>query len=205
MLIRNTTPNDASFIAKLQKESFSDLAEHTRWNQDHILAHIAIFPLGQFCAVYNGKIIGSCSSFLTKLSPEHKTHTWLEICGDFKFKNHLNDGDTLYDADISVHPDFQRFGIAKSMNELRKTLVKKLNLYRFLSGSRLYNYCNYSEIMNPDEYAKKVVANELSDPVLSFHLSCGFNFVKILPNYLDDVHSLNNGVLVEWINTDYDN
>ncbi len=31
------------------------------------------------------------------------------------------------------------------------------------------------------------------------------NLEDLIQDYLDDVHSLNNGVLVEWINTDYNN
>jgi len=203
ILIRNTTKNDAFSIVKLQNETFSDLPEHARWREDHVLAHIEKFPLGQFCAVSDNKIIGSCSSFLSLHSIISKNHTWIEACGDFYFKNHLLSGDVLYDADISVHSDFQRMGIANSMNDARKILVKKLGLRSFFSGSRLSNYGNYCEKLSPENYAQNVVAGKIRDPVLSFHLSCGFKFVKILPNYLDDVNSKNNGVLVEWANPDY--
>jgi len=203
IIIRNTTKNDVTDIVKLQKETFSDLPEHSIWKEEHIISHLRLFSLGQFCAIHKGNIVGSCSSFLTKFSPDHKMHTWLEACGDFKFKNHYDGGDTLYDADISVHPKFQRFGIAKSMNELRKKLIRKLNLRRILSGSRVSNYHKYSTIMTVDKYIEKVVSKELTDPVLTFHLACGFNFVKILPNYLDDVNSLNNGVMMEWLNPNH--
>ena len=44
--------------------------------------------------------------------------------------------------------------------------------------------------MSPYECAVKVEKG-LKDPVLSFELDNGFRFIKILPNYLDDVRSLN--------------
>ncbi|QLH02668.1 histone acetyltransferase [Nitrosopumilus cobalaminigenes] len=205
IIIRNTTKNDASSIVKLQNETFFDLPEHARWKKEHIFAHVDKFPQGQFCAISNNEIVGSCSSFLTLRSIILKPHTWIEACGDFYFKNHIVSGDILYDADISVHPDFQRMGIANSMNDARKMLVSKLSIRSFFSGSRLSNYGKYSDQFTPDEYAQKVIDNSISDRVLSFHLSCDFKFVKLLPNYLDDLNSKNNGVLVEWINPNYKN
>jgi hypothetical protein len=45
---------------------------------------------------------------------------------------------------------------------------------------------------------------EIKDPVLSFELENGFKFIKILPNYLDDVRSLNYASFIEWLNPSYD-
>ena len=50
------------------------------------------------------------------------------------------------------------------------------------------------------EYAQKVIRRELRDPVLSFELNNEFKFIKILPNYLDDVRSLNYASFIEWVN-----
>ena len=41
---------------------------------------------------------------------------------------------------------------------------------------------------------------ELSDPVLSFDLEKGYKFITILPDYLDDVRSLNYASFIEWVN-----
>ena len=54
--------------------------------------------------------------------------------------------------------------------------------------------------MSPLEYAGKVIAGELKDLVLSFELDNGFRLIKILPNYLDDVRSLNYASFIEWLN-----
>ena len=54
--------------------------------------------------------------------------------------------------------------------------------------------------MSALEYAQRVVKEELRDPVLSFELDNEFKFIKILPNYLDDVRSLNNASFIEWLN-----
>ena len=70
-------------------------------------------------------------------------------------------------------------------------LAVKLNLGRMIGGGRLFNYC---------EYAQRVIRGELRDPVLSFELDNEFKFIKILPNYLDDVRSLNYASFIEWVN-----
>ena len=84
-----------------------------------------------------------------------------------------------------------------------KELVMKLNLRRMIGGGRLFNYAEYAEKMSPYEYAEKVMKGELKDPVLTFELDIGFRFIKILPNYLDDVRSLNYASFIEWLNPSY--
>ena len=74
------------------------------------------------------------------------------------------------------------------------------NLKRMIAGGRLYNYCEHVNSVSPLEYAHKVVNCEIHDLVLSFDLVNGFNFIKILPNYLEDARSLNYASFIEWIN-----
>ena len=52
----------------------------------------------------------------------------------------------------------------------------------------------------PQNTLTEVIKGEMHDPVLSFELDNGFRFIKILPNYLDDVRSLNYASFIEWIN-----
>jgi hypothetical protein len=78
-----------------------------------------------------------------------------------------------------------------------------LNLRRIIAGGRLFNFCEYAENMSAQEYAEKVVSGEIEDLVLSFQLKNGFKFIKILPNYMRDVRSLNNASFIEWINPKY--
>ena len=57
--------------------------------------------------------------------------------------------------------------------------------------------------MTPQEYAEKVVWDDIRDPVLSFQLKNGFKFIEILPNYMRDARSLNYASFIEWKNTKY--
>jgi ribosomal protein S18 acetylase RimI-like enzyme len=215
-MIRNITKQDIPQIVNLQRKSFADMAEYDMiWPSFYLKSHIDIFPEGQFCAevVYNEEcdkiikkkkmIVGSASSLIVTLEPPYAEHTWYEITGRGMFLNHDIRGDSLYGADISIHPQFQRQGIASMLYDARKDLVKRLNLRRIIAGGRLYNYYMYADKISPLEYVNKVIAGEIKDPVLLFQLKNGFRFIKILPNYLYDKKSLNYASFMELLNSCY--
>jgi ribosomal protein S18 acetylase RimI-like enzyme len=202
VMIRNTLPEDIPKVVGLQKESFPFLARYGNiWHPEELQSHLRIFPQGQFVAVEpDGTLVGSASTLIVSLDPEYAEHTWKEITADGIFTNHNPEGDSLYGADISTHPKYRHEGIGKMLYNTRKQLVTKLNLRRMIGGGRLFNYCEFAGRMSALEYAQRVVKGELRDPVLSFELDNEFKFIKILPNYLDDVRSLNNASFIEWLN-----
>jgi GNAT superfamily N-acetyltransferase len=203
-MIRNITSEDIPDIIDLQKQSFPLMAKDGLiWDEHHLKSHIRIFPEGQFCAELGGKIIASSSSLVTSLKPDYQEHTWKEVTAHGMFTNHTLNGDSLYGADISTHPDSRGLGIATLIYESRKALAVKLNLRRMIAGGRLFNYCEYAKEMSAQEYAEKVVKGKLKDLVLSFQLDNGFRFIKILPNYMKDSRSLNYASFIEWINPKY--
>lgn len=203
-IIRLVKKSDIPNIVELQKVAFPHMAaEGVYWRPKELEEHIRIFPEGQFCADFNGKIVGSCSSLIITLKPEYKEHAWRDACGGSFFKNHDPKGDTLYAADVSTHPNYRRLGIATKLYNARKDLAIRLNLRRIIAGGRLFNYCNYAKSMSPKEYVKKVMAGTIREPVLSFQLRNGFRFIKILPNYLKDPRSLNYATFIEWKNPHY--
>ena len=200
--VRNTIKSDIPKIIDLDKQSFPFLAKYGNiWKQEELDSHLDIFPEGQFVAVEpDGTIVGSASTLIISLDPEYKEHAWVDITANGMFTNHSYDGDSLYGADISSHPKHRHEGIGSMLYAARKDLVMKLNLRRMISGGRLFNYCDYADKMSAVEYAEKVIRGEFRDPVLSFELDNGFKFIKILPNYLDDVRSLNYASFIEWLN-----
>ncbi len=204
VIIRNIISEDIPDIIELQKQSFPLMAKDGLiWDEYLLKSHIKIFPEGQFCAELDGKIIASSSSLVISLTPDYKDHTWKEVTAYGMFTNHNLKGDSLYGADISTHPDSRGLGIATLLYDARKDLAVKLNLRRIIAGGRLFNYCEYAKKMSAQEYAEKVVKGELKDLVLSFQLNNGFRFIKVLPNYMKDSHSLNNASFIEWINPKY--
>lgn len=145
-------------------------------------------------------MVGSASTLIVSLDPEYAEHTWKEITANGLFINHNSKGDSLYGADICTHPKHRHEGIGKLLYDARKQLIMKLNLRRMIGGGRLFNYCEYANRMSASEYAERVIKGELRDPVLSFELDNEFKFIKILPNYLNDVRSLNYASFIEWVN-----
>ncbi|HET7148811.1 MAG TPA: GNAT family N-acetyltransferase [Candidatus Nitrosopolaris sp.] len=204
IIIRNTLHEDIPKIVKLQEDSFPYLARYGNiWHPSELQSHISLFPEGQFCAELNGEVVASASNLIVFLEPEYKEHTWKDITADGAITNHDPKGDSLYGADISTHPKVRHEGIGKMLYDARKELIKRLNLRRMISGGRLFNYCEHANMMTPLEFAEKVIKGELHDPALSFELNNDFKFVKILPNYLEDVRSLNNASFIEWLNPEY--
>lgn len=204
IIIRKTFLEDIPKIINLQKESFPYLAKYGNiWHESELQNHLRIFPEGQCVADLNGQIIGSATTLIVMLEPEYKDHSWKEITSDGMITNHDPRGDSLYGADISTHPKYRHEHIGKNLYDFRKEIVKKLNLRRMIGGGRLFDYCDHAANMTALEYAQRVIKGELRDPVLSFELENGFRFIKILPNYLDDVRSLNYASFIEWLNPNY--
>ena len=203
--VRNTTQEDIPKIVELQKESFPYLARYGNiWRPEELQSHLRVFPEGQFVAVEpDGTVVGSASTLVVLLDTEYAEHTWQGITANGMFTNHNPNGDSLYGADISTHPKYRHEGIGSMLYDTRKEVVIRLNLRRMIGGGRLFNYCEHADNMSALEYAQKVISGELRDPVLSFELANGFRFIKILPNYLDDVRSLNYASFIEWVNPKY--
>ncbi|HJT47830.1 MAG TPA: GNAT family N-acetyltransferase [Nitrososphaeraceae archaeon] len=201
VIIRNINLDDINKILQLQEASFADMAAYGMiWPASFLKKHIGIFPQGQLCAEINGKIVASASSLVVTLKPQYSEHTWHEITGGGLFTTHDPKGDTLYGADISTHPEFQRKGIGSMLYNVRKNLAIKMNLRRIVIGGRLFNYYKYANKMSAIEYSRKAIEREIEDPVLLFQLKNGFKFIKILPNYLNDRRSMNYSNFLEWLN-----
>jgi ribosomal protein S18 acetylase RimI-like enzyme len=202
--VRIVTEKDIPGIIRLQQESFPHMAKDgTVWKEQHLKSHIKIFPEGQFVAEFERIIVGSSSSLIVRLEPEYARHTYNQITGAGMFTTHDPKGDSLYGADVSTHPEMRRLGIATALYEARRHLAMRLKLRRIIAGARLFDYCEHQKEMSAEEYAKKVAAGELSDPVLSFQLKNDFQFIKILPDYMKDRRSLNYAAFIEWKNPEY--
>jgi ribosomal protein S18 acetylase RimI-like enzyme len=202
--IRNIRLDDVDKILHLQESSFADMAAYGMvWPASFLKNHMHIFPEGQLCAEINGQIVASASSLVVTLKPNYSEHTWHEITGGGLFTTHDPKGDTLYGADISTHPKFQRKGIGTMLYNVRKNLAIRKNLRRIVIGGRLFNYYKYANKISALKYSRKVIKGEIEDPILLFQLKNGFKFIKIIPNYLYDRRSLNYSNFLEWLNPHY--
>lgn len=205
ILIRQATGNDVPTLIELNKLAYPTLAkENVVWGESHLRNHHRIFPEGQLVAEIDGKIYGAVSTLVVDMGPDPlRQHTWAGITDSGFFTNHDPKGDTLYGADVYVHPEARSLGIGGALYEARRNLCRRLNKRRILAGGRLWNYLDQAEKLTPEEYARRVEVEELQDLVLSFQLKQGFILRGILRNYLQDPRSKNFASLIEWLNPDY--
>ena len=203
--IRAANLNDIDAIVALNAIAYPGLAERgLTWSEEQVESHLRVFSEGQIVAEKDGEIVGAASALVVDLGrdPERR-HTWLGITDDGMFFNHDPSADTLYGADINVHPEHRRQGIAAALYEARRELCRRLNLRRIVLGGRLFDFHEKAATMSVDEYARLVEAGDLYDEVLSFQLKRGFTLKRLLPSYLPDSRSGDFGTFLEWLNPGY--
>lgn len=205
LIVRQATFNDLDALVQLNSDAYPELVEDgVVWNRRNLEAHLRMFPEGQGVVCDGKKIVASCSSLVVHLGRDpYRDHTWSGITDGGMFYNHDPYGDTLYGADVNVHPEYRRRGCAQLLYKYRREICQRLNLRRIVLGGRLFNYHEYAERMSAEEYAWKVEAGEYRDRVLSFQLKQGFTLKKVMANYLRDPQSRNFGTFLEWINPKY--
>jgi len=203
--VREATRGDIPDLVELNRMAYPDLAtEGVIWDEEHLASHIRVFPQGQMVALVEGKVVGAVSSLIVDLGPDPlRLHTFEGITDGGYFTNHDPNADTLYGADIYVHPEMRGRGVGAALYQARRKLCQRLNLRRVVAGGRLYNFRQYSDLYSPEEFAERVVAGEIRDQVLSFQLREGFELRGILPNYLEDEASKGYAAFLEWLNPEY--
>ncbi len=203
--VREATRADIPALIELNTIAYPVLAnENVVWAERHLLSHQRVFPQGQMVAEVDGKVVGAVASLVVDLGPDPlRNHTWVGITDGGYFTNHNPNGDTLYGADVYVHPDCRGKGVGATLYEARRELCRRLNKRRILAGGRLWNYEEHAHKMSAEEYAQRVAAGEFRDLVLSFQLREGFSLRGVMPHYLRDPKSHNYGSLVEWLNPAY--
>jgi len=205
ILVREATRADVPALVKLNELVYPVVAsEDVVWGERHLVSHQRVFPQGQLVAELDGVVVGAVATLIVNLGPDPlRSHTWPGITDSGYFTNHDSEADTLYGADVYVHPDVRGQGVGAALYEARRNLCKRLNKRRILAGGRLWNYADQAASMTPEEYAARVVAGDLQDMVLSFQLREGFVLRSVMPNYIHDARSKNYASLIEWLNPDY--
>ncbi len=203
--LRPATVDDIDAMIALNRLCFpSVLEENVVWNAGQLNQHLKLFPEGQIVVELDGRIVGAVSSLIVNLGVDHyRIHTFAGMTDGGYFHNHDAQGDTLYGADVYVHPDCRGLGIGHALYEARRKLCRALNLRRILAGGRIHGYAEHASTMAPEEYVRAVELDQLRDAVLSFQLREGFVVRKVMRNYIRDPMSKNCATLIEWLNPDY--
>ncbi|MDF1612550.1 carbon-nitrogen hydrolase family protein [Stygiobacter electus] len=201
LIVRNLKKEDFEDVCNLQLKCFPGMPT---WTKEQFESQIEIFPEGQICIEYQGKIVASSSSLILDFALYSEWHTWKEIADHGFIRNHNPQGNTLYGIEIMVDPKFRGLKLARRIYDARKQLARKYNLMRIILGGRIPGYHKYADKMSAKEYVEKVTNKILYDPVLTAQVSNGFVVKRIIPNYLSsDEESKGYATFLEWTNLDY--
>ena len=205
IIIANTQPEHLAALAAHQRICFPTLAPYEWMTEEHFASHLRLFPEGQHVALDGERVVGQSSTFRISGARALNQHEYMDILGQSYFTNHDPDGEWLYGADMSVHPDYRGRKISKLLYDARKQLARRLNLRGMVAGGMIPGYKDYRDRMDVEQYARAVASGELTDPTLTPQLHAGFELRGILYNYIDAGELGNDSTLIVWENPDHSN
>jgi predicted amidohydrolase/ribosomal protein S18 acetylase RimI-like enzyme len=201
IIVRPITIKDFDRLVTLQLRCFPGMKP---WQREQIGSQLKLFPEGQICIEYEGKVVASSSSLILDFAMYGDWHSWHEIADEGFIRNHNPEGNTLYGIEIMVDPDFRGMKLARRLYEARKKLARQKNLMRIVLGGRIPGYAKHKQEMTAREYVEKVINKTLVDPVLTTQLANGFVLKRLIKSYMEsDKESLGYATLLEWTNLDY--
>lgn len=201
--VRIMCPEDIPSILDLQGTVFPTMPP---WKASQLKRHLEVFPEGQVVAEDEaGKIVGASSSLVIVQEDFNELANWSKITGDGYFTTHnLQEGKTLYGADIGVDPEARGRGVGAMLYDVRKETVKRFNLKRMVAGGRIPGYGRVAHLIPPEQYVEEVLSGKREDQVLGFQLQNGFTVIRVIPDYLSfDEESKGFATLIEWLNPTY--
>lgn len=202
IVIRELKPDDFEQLTQMQELCFPGMKH---WSKEQIKSQIDIFPEGQICIEYNGKLVASSGSLIIDFDVYSEESDWQTLSDQGFITNHDPEGETLYGIEIMVHPDYRGMKLARRIYEKRKELARKFNLKNIIIGGRIPGYKKYKNKLTARQYVQKVLDKAIYDPVLTTQLSNGFVLKRIIPAYLrSDEESGGYATLLEWTNLDYE-
>lgn len=201
LIVKNVGRNDIEEVVELSKIVYDpDIA----YEKEHLESQLDIFPQGQLCIRYKGKVVAACSSLIINLEDYGESHSFGEITDEGYIRNHNPNGLTLYGFDVTVHPDLRGMRLGRRLYDARRNICKKLNLKNIIFGGRIPHFYKHADKLPVHEYVNQVISGKIYDPVLTFQLKNGFTVKAVMENYLpDDKESLSYGTLMEWKNDQY--
>lgn len=197
----NIQPEFFEGLAKVQRLAFPTLTDEELISPEKFAKHFELFPEGQFVALAHvdgeGWIpVGSTSTYRTNFEFGERHFTFLESVADGWLTNHNPEGEWLYGADISVHPEYRGMRIGRRLYEARHKLVQRLHLRGEVAGGMIPGYDRYREELTIAQYVLRVKQSLLHDPTLSMQLRNGFQVRGILYDHITDPRSDNACTLI---------
>src|SRR6201991_3574788 len=157
-------PQHAEALEELQRIVFPGLSFAERLRAEHYLAHLQVFPEGQF-VLTNGvpatgvqaqqPIIGMTTTQRMNFDLPSYQHTFLEASGDGWMSHHQPEGEWLYGLDMGIHPEFRGRGGARLLYRARQQLARRLGLAGQLTVGMMSGYAAVSSQLSGEDYYRK--------------------------------------------------
>ncbi len=200
--ITTTKAEHAEAIERHQRICFPTMLEEDLITSQHVLRHLELFPEGQHVALDGERLVGMSSTFRIGMRRAFAPHSFHDIIDAGWFGHHDPNGEWLYGADVSVHPDYRGRKISRMLYAARKDLIRQLGIHGMIAGGMLPDYHKYRDSMSIEEYVAAVSAGRLNDSTLTPQLRSGFVVRGIFDNYLEAGHLGNQAALIVWENPD---
>jgi len=199
LVVRPAVIADIPGIQALMSRSYQNMPTYTA---SMLRGQLTAFPEGQFVALHEDSIIAYSASFRIVEGIALADHTWREITGNGFASRHDPNGDVLYGMEVAVDPTHRSMRIGRRLYNERKRLCERLGLKGIIFVGRLPGFQRHSKrVASVNSYVDQVRSGALKDPVLSFQLRNGFEFIRVVRNYLQsDQRSLGFGALLYWRN-----
>ncbi len=203
LVLRTLTLSDYGDVSEIMNKVYPTLGG--AWTLEEFTSQLARFPEGQICIEDKGRVVAAALALIVRYSDWGDAHTYAAITGNGTFSTHRPDGDTLYGADLFVHPKYRDLRLGRRLYDARKDLCERLNLRAIVAGGRIPGYRNHADLMPPRRYIELVMNKELHDPVLSFQLANDFHVRRVIADYEPmDTETRGYATLLEWINIYYE-
>jgi GNAT superfamily N-acetyltransferase len=186
VVIASTRPEHAGLLAALQELCFPTLVPEQRFIAAHYRKHLELFPEGQFVALDGDRVLGGTSTCRLHFDFNHVRHTFDDVIQGGWLTSHEPDGDWLYGADISVHPDHRGRGLARGLYAARQDTVRRLGLKGQVTAGMMRGYGAVKDRMSAEEYYRRLADGSINDPTLSAQMKIGFELRGLLPHYVHD-------------------
>lgn len=202
--VRKWRKKDIPGILRCHQAAYSDYSFDELYEERNCRLQLEAFPDGQYLVEVDGEIAAYATSLIVQLDDDAKRYKYSEITGDETFSTHAPYGDTLYAADIAVHPNYRGQGLSKLLYKKRKNLIRRYNLRRMIAYGRIPSFHKYEGRMTAEEYIEKVKQGEIYDIALTAHVKAGYEVKGVLLDYMPDEKSFGHATLLEWNNTKFD-
>ncbi len=172
-------------------------------NMEQLRARLEVYPDGQFVGVLGGKMVGICNSMLLEnFTLDTPMPTWNEVTSNGYLRGkHSDKGDVVYGLNISITPDSPPGAGLRVLVGLASMAVER-GMRMIIAASRIPDYEQYKDQYTPDEYIrlKNEKGRSLDSHLRFYNRIVGLKIERVLPGYMPDPPSCDNGVLVVWKN-----